>query len=66
MISGAWGRERPMEKGADGRGVQLSRASAGLAPPSGTLCCSLAVLHVHLAFLPPPDLLGDRNLAGEP
>lgn len=27
MISGAWGRQRPMEKGADGRGVQLSRAS---------------------------------------
>lgn len=66
MISGAWGRQRPWRRGQTAGGTAKPCLSAGLAPWSGTLCCSLAVLYVHLAFLPPPDLLGDRNLAGEP
>lgn len=50
MMGGVWGREQQMEE-EDGRGnIAKPFLSAGPAPSSSTLCCSLEVLYVNLAF----------------
>lgn len=48
MISGACGRQWPMEKEAGGRGDAAGAfLSAGLAPSSSTLSCLLAVSYLN-------------------